>query len=184
MGVNTPYLKFDDKQIMMMLDNLSGPELKKAGLSALRAGGNILKKRTDENFKRTGIKMDLQRKEKITRKSGKEVTKIRRIATVKVIKKDMIVKVHIMSDFRVKFFEKGTKKRFTKGYRYRNEKHAYWKGKRKYYRKEGRGRYTGSIEPEWFFRDAQMQTERRIFDNIDKELSKAIVKIANKKNRR
>ena len=181
MGGNSLYMKVDDRQVIMMFNRLTGPEAKKAELIALRNSGNILKKKTDENFKSTGINMELRRKEQITKKNGKTVNKIRRIATVKVIKKDMIVKVHIMSDFRVKFFEKGTKKRHTKGYRYRNEEHVYRKGRRKYYKKDGKGRNTGSIKPRWFFRDAQSQTERKIFDNMDKELSKAIVKIANKK---
>lgn len=182
MSVNTPNVKFDDREVMMMFKRLTGPELKKAELAALRSSANILKKRTDLNFKDTKIGLSIRRKEKITRKNGKKINRIRRIATVKVLKKESAAIVHIMSDYRVKWFEKGTKERRTKGYRYRIASNIYRKGNRRYYKKEGAARRTGSIDPRWFFRDAQNQTERQIFDNLDKEISKAIIKIANKKS--
>lgn len=143
----------------------------------------ILKKKTDENFQNTSVgkNMAIYRKTTVTKKSGKKVNKIRRIATVKVLKKDMIVKVHILSDYRVKWFETGTKRRHTEGYMYRNKKFEYFKGLRKYYKRKGRGRDTGSIKPEWFFRDAQRQTERPIFDNMEKLVTRAIIRIARKK---
>lgn len=181
------FFSVDSRQILAMFDSLEGPELKKAELMALRSSANILKKKTDENFKKTGVNLTLRRKETVTRKSGKKVNKIRRIATVRVKKKDMLALVHILSDFRVHWFETGTNERRTQGYSYRTERNKVKRGVGRwgfFYQRKGRGRSTGAIEPHWFFREAQNQTERQIFDNIKNELSKAIIKIANKKNRR
>lgn len=179
--------KVDSREVMAMFNKLEGLELKKAELLALRNSANILKRKTDDNFRKTGINLALRRKDTVTRKSGKQKTKIRRIATVKVVRKDMIAKVHILSDYRVKWFETGTNERHTQGYSYRTEKN---KVRRRvgrwgfFYQRKGRGRSTGAIKPHWFFRLAQSQTERQIFDNMENELSRAIIKIANKKNRR
>ena len=177
----------DSRQILAMFDRLEGPELKKAELMTLRSSANILKKKTDQNFKQIGINLTLRRRETITRKNGKKVTKIRRIATVRVKNKDIQALVHILSDFRVHWFETGTNERHTKGYSYRTENNKIRRRVGRwgfFYQRKGRGRSTGSIEPHWFFREAQYQTERQIFDNIKNELSKAIIKIANNKNRR
>lgn len=177
-------MTLDDKEVIAMLDRLNGPEVKKAAIEALRKGGNVLKKQTDANFKATGIRMKTRNKVTIKKKDGKKKTKIRRIATVKVIKKDLMVKVHIMSDYRVKWFEKGTTERHTKGYSYRNNSNKVRKKVGRWgfvYNRKGKGRRTGRIGAKWFFRDAQSQTESKIFNDINKYLSSAIVKIANKK---
>lgn len=180
-------LQVDGKQVFDMLDSLSGPDLKKAQLMALRNSANILRRQTDQNFKKTGIGMDLRRKQTIKRKDGKEVTKIRRIATVKVVRKDMIAKVHILSDYRVKWFEMGTKVRHTKGYKYRTDENKRYKKVGRWgfvFERTGKGRRTGHINSYGFFKQAQEQTERKIFENIKRETTKAIQKIANKKGRK
>lgn len=168
---------FDARQVVKMLDRLNGVEMKNAAVSALRKGANILAKKTTSNF-RSKIKINAKRTEIIKRGNGKNIKKIRRIATVKVDKKKLAAKVHIMSDFRLKFFEMGTKERRTKGYRITG---AYYKGRRKYLRRKGKGRRTGRIKPGWYFRSAMNETEHAVFASIESNLSKAILRIANKK---
>lgn len=155
-------VEFDDKQVLMMLNNLTGKEIKKAAVSTLRKAGNILARKTVQNFKATGIGLATVRKETIKKRNGKTKLVTRRIASVRVDRKKLSAKVHIMDDYRVKWFEKGTRER-------------------KWIRPPFKE--SGKIEPQWFFRDAQNQTESKIFSTIDKELSKQIIKIANKKTK-
>ena len=61
-------IQADGKEILDMLDRLSGPEMKKVELMALRSSANILKKKTDENFLKTGLNIPMYKKETITRK--------------------------------------------------------------------------------------------------------------------
>ena len=163
----------------MKLKELAGPEVKKAAVSALRKSANILAKETDKQF-RGHINIGKARVDTITRKNGKSVRKIRRISTVKVSRQDLSAKVHILSDFRIKFFEMGTRERRTKGYKIVG---SYRKGKRKYLIREGKGRRTGRISAGWYFLKAQQLTERQVFDSIETNLSQAIEKIWNKKNK-
>lgn len=182
MSVNTPNVKFDDREVMMMFKRLTGPELKKAELAALRSSANILKKRTDLNFKDTKIGLSIKRRTVrfVSKKTGKERKKILRIATVRISSKKMEAKVHIMSDYRVKWFEMGTVERYTHT---RRATVIDGRGDKRVLKfKTIRSKYVGKVKARWFFRDAQNQTERQIFDNLDKEISKAIIKIANKKS--
>ena len=81
-----------------------------------------------------------------------------------------------MADPIVRFFEKGTKERQTKGRRIIGSVQA---GKRKYLVREGKGHATGRIRPEWFFRDAQRQTAQQVRQKIDEEMRKAISRMKN-----
>lgn len=170
----------DDTQVKIMFDALTSEEMKKVGLSALRKGAVILQKETERRFK-SKINID-NRKVTVTKSNGKTKEKIRRIAALKVLKKEMAVKVHIMSDFRLKFFEQGTKTRETKG-RKNLGSFQLRKGGRKYTIRTGKGRRTGSIKAGWFFKDAKASKEKEIFDSLDSTLSKEIIRISKKKTR-
>lgn len=171
-------VKFDARQFDAMVRALTGPEVKRAIISTLRVGGNILKKETEKQFQANvninGIKT------KSTNKKGKEITRWKRLATVKVDKKESSVKVHIMADFRAKFFEMGTKKRTTKGHKIVG-KYRLSLGGRFYRKRKGKGANRGVIKPGRYFQTAQRLTERQIFDRIDKDMSKAIIRISKKK---
>lgn len=172
----------DDKAVMMALKELDGPETKKAALATLRKGANILKRKTDELGEKA-VHISRYRKETITTRKGQKRTKIRRISTVKVSRRALQAIVHIMSDYRVKWFETGTEERRTKGYGYRNESQRYRKGNRFFFRRKGKGRPTGKIGPTWFFRKAQSLTENQVFNYVKSNLSKEILRIWNKKNK-
>jgi hypothetical protein len=170
-------------EVDAMFERLSGKERKKAQINALRSSARILQKQTEENFKHLVTKSNTgsgrlgSRTETYRTKKSKEVKKKYRIASVKVIKGDTpSVKVHIMSDFRAKFFELGTKDRKTRGHKVTG-----YGGKRSWYKtRTGKGGARGKITAGYYFRRAQEQTERKIFDNMDEEMRKAITKIAKK----
>lgn len=169
---------FDSRQFDTMVKNLTGPEMKKAILGTLRSGANILKKETEKQFHER-VNLD-GLKVKYTNKKGREVTKWKRLATVKVDRKELSAKVHIMSDFRTKFFEMGTAERMTKGHKVT----GYYRlrpGGRLYRKRSGKGGDRGRIGAGWHFRKAQRLTERKIFESIDGQLSRKIINISKKK---
>ena len=82
-------------------------------------------------------------------KLGKPITQGVKLTTEKAYNE---VKVHIMGDFRLKFFEKGTKERLTK-----------------------KGASRGSIKPLYFFRTARQnesEIDSAIFRSLDEQLNK------------
>lgn len=78
---------------------------------------------------------------------------------MKVDKEATEAKVHIMGDFRLKFFELGTTTRQL--------------------RKNGANR--GRMKAAHFFKTAKDKTEHAIFDNINQMVEESITRIANKK---
>lgn len=80
---------------------------------------------------------------------------------VRISKKDPSdVKVHIMGEFRLRFFEIGVTGR-------------YWK---KVNKKKGGHKYTGPITATHFFETAQRQVSQRIFNSMDNNIANAINK--------
>lgn len=69
------------------------------------------------------------------------------------------VKVHILGDFRLKFFEKGTTNRTLK--------------------KNGANR--GAMRAHYFFKTAKDNKEKEIFSSLDNLISTSINRVANKK---
>jgi hypothetical protein len=172
--MNSPYVGFDSHQFDAMVRGLTGSEMKKVFIGALRASGNILKKETDKQFKSKIAIGDTRVKRK--NKNGKEITKWRRLATVKIDKRTPEAKVHIMSDFRAKFFELGTNIRRTKGHKIT----GYYRlrpGGRRYRSRSGKGGNRGRIIAGHFFLKAQQKTERMIFDNTEVVITKYVMKV-------
>lgn len=86
-------------------------------------------------------------------------------------------KVHIMGDFRLKFFEMGTRVRRTTG-----NNTASVRG-RNPIRRQRVASNRGSINAVHFFRTAKANKEREIFDNMDNLISQSIQRIANRNRR-
>lgn len=172
--MNSSYASFDSHQFNAIVRGLTGPEMKKVFIGALRTSGNILKKETDKQFKSKIAIGDTRVKRK--NKNGKEITKWRRLATVKIDKRTPEAKVHIMGDFRAKFFELGTNMRRTKGHKIT----GYYRlrpGGRQYRRRSGKGGNRGRIIAGHFFLKAQQITERKIFDNTEVVITKYVMKV-------
>lgn len=171
-------VQFDSSQFDAMVKGLTGVEIKKAITRTLTKGAKILQEKTERQF-RSSVNINGIKTKRVNKK-GKETTKWKRLATIKIDKKEPSVKVHIMADYRAKFFEMGTKKRTTKGHKivggYRLSI-----GGRLYRKRKGKGANRGIIDAGHYFRTAQQLTERGIFDAMDRDLSKAIVAISKKK---
>lgn len=174
----------DDKVVVEALRSLNGKEMKSAARSAVRKSANILKKETDRLFANNTklTKRDIM----VTTRKGKVIRKAPGKAMVKIyqdkVTKTPSAKVHILQDYMMKWFEMGTKERRTKGRKiigeYRKREGGRW-----YRWRMGKGRRTGKIEPRRLFRKAQSLTERQVFNSIETNLSQAIKKIWNKKNK-
>jgi hypothetical protein len=92
----------------------------------------------------------------------------------KIAKNAKESKVHIMGDFRLKFFELGTKDRRTKGYRVVGK---HWVGGRIYKERKGSGGFRGRIEASKFFAKGKEMSERQVFASMDQIFSKHVEKI-------
>jgi hypothetical protein len=92
----------------------------------------------------------------------------------KVAKNAKEAKVHIMGDFRLKFFELGTKDRTTKGHRVTGK---YWKGARVYKIRAGKGGFRGRIDASKFFVKGKEMSERQVFGSMDQIFSKHVTRI-------
>lgn len=178
--MNNASVTVDSTQVQRLLSALSGKETKQAIVITLRNSARILQKETESQFKRnvnlTGLKVKYKDK-----KRNVDRTKLKRVATIRIYQKQMkeiYAKVHIMADFRAKFFEMGTRFRRTKGHKLTGNYYTLREGGRKYRERTGKGGYRGRIQAGHFFRKAQELTERMIFDNMDKEMSAAIQRIA------
>ncbi len=147
----------DSSKVLAMFNEFSGKERKQTLKNALRKAANILRKETINTLKST-VK-NVYSKNKWNGKTLSSGIKI-------VINKNCEeAKVHILSDFRLKFFELGTKIRSTK------------KRKKKPLKIEAN---RGQIIASHFFKNAKQKSENEVFNSIDEVLSDAVNKI-NKK---
>lgn len=156
--MNNVQFEVDIDQVMKMFSEFDAKQRKKVYRSAVSKGLNIVKKQTISNLQSVINPQKINEKDKWGNsfKSG-IVTKVYRSAKSGVI--------HIMKNFKMKFFELGTDVRYAKT----------WNG-----RKLKKTRYTGSIKAHGFFTKAKQQTESTVFSSIEKLLVDAINKINNK----
>lgn len=129
---------------------------KKTFRTVLRKSSNILRKQAISNLKAHVQNID---------KKDKWGNTLRKGIKVKYAKNLSYAKVHIMGNFKLKFFEMGTNVRYNK--KYRNKTLL-------------KRRYTGSITPTRFFTTAKKQTEQQVFNSIKNNLEDTIRKINNK----
>lgn len=172
----TPFdIQVNDRDVQVFLSGVGSGKARNLFLSSVRKGLSVLARQTTANFKANRRKGWKQRRVKVWNRKGEEKEKILHVAKTTTNRKEETVKVHIMSDYRVKWLEMGTKERRTKG---RKIVGSYYKGKRKYLIRQGKGRRTGKVQPEWFFLKAQRQTKDQVEQKINQEMTKAIRKAA------
>jgi hypothetical protein len=148
----------DTSQVLNLFAEFDKKMRKQTFRTVLRKGATILQKQTISNLK--GIVKN------IDRINTKYNSSLRKGVKYSIGKDNQSAKVHIMNDFRLKFFELGTQERYNK------------KIKGKPLKKE---RYVGKIRPYYFFKTAKEQTETQIFSSMEKMLIETIEKINNKK---
>lgn len=154
--------KIDSRQVDDVLKALSDDELKRKILfDAIKKGAKTLQQNTQALFRQSMGESAIHYSKYIRKPFEDGVT-------VKGDKAYIEASVSIMNDFRMKFFEKGTKQRTTKG-----RKITGYTEKHKIIR-EGKGHSTGAIKPLYFFRRArQNETVRYAIEkSIDNALNK------------
>ena len=129
-------IEVDAREVNEALAGLRNSNIKSAYRAAIKRALNKVKKETVKNLRLKHKSKDMSKGVKVTvKKSGDEG------------------KVHIMGDYRLKWFEKGTKKRKTK-----------------------KGYNRGKIEEERFFDKARTAKESEVFDGLESDIKKEILK--------
>ncbi len=152
-------IKVDDKQVIQALASLSFKQMNKAYKNGMKKSLDPILKQTKINLRKSGIKN--VNKPYVSRKTGKTYPSMLQGVKTSVYvgnTEDSYGKVHIMSEFRLKWFEKGTQ-----------------------LRKTSRGWNRGSIQPKWFFRDAVNQRGNEAIKTLDDNIRESILKVWNKK---
>jgi hypothetical protein len=155
--MNNNGVEIDINKVLSMFSELTSKERKKTFKLSLRKSANILRKQVVTNLK--SIVKDVNTKNRWNQKTLQSGVRL------SVERDAQSVKVHILGDFRLKFFELGTKDRYNK------------KKKKVKLKKE---RYTGSNKAKYFFKDAKTQTEQQVFSSLEQSFTDIIKKINDK----
>lgn len=152
-------IRVDDREVIKALANLSWKQMNKAYKEGMKKSLDPILKQTKANLKSSGIRN--VNKPYISRKTGKKYKSMMQGVKSSVYignTEDSFGKVHIMKEFRLKWYEKGTTLRKTR-----------------------KGYDRGSIAPKWFFRTAVSQKSREAIDNLDENIRESIMKAWNRK---
>lgn len=147
------------QQVDELLTKLSTERRSQILFSALKKGGKALQQET-----KVQLRQSVSKTHSPNRWNGKTLEDGIRVKANTVYQEVM---VHILGDFRLKFFEKGTKDRYTKIHKNKLSTSQYIN----YLKKGGKGGYRGKINACHFFRRAR-QNEEIIQDAVFKELDK------------
>lgn len=156
--MNNGDIRVDDKEVIKALSNLSFRQMNKAYRNGMKKSLDPILKQTKLNLRKSGIR---NVNKPYTGKGGKKYMSMLQGVKSSVYignTEDSFGKVHIMKEFRLKWFEMGTAQRRTR-----------------------KGYNRGNITPRWFFRDAVNQKSKEATDNLDKNISDSIMKAFNKK---
>lgn len=153
---NNKFCQIDISEVKNLFNKFSEDKRKDAMFKALKKGGEKLVEETKRNLSQKLPNADRGKRFGKPMSSGVKLKKD---------KYDNEVLVHILGDFRLKFFELGTDDRYTK------KKVAYQKnGKTKFRKESNKNGYRGKIEkPLKFFEDAY-KNQNEIINVIDENL--------------
>ena len=148
----------DDKEIIKALSNLSFKQMNKAYRNGMKKSLDPILKQTKRNLRNSGIRN--VNKPYIGKNGKKYISMLQGVKTSVYIgdTEDSYGKVHIMKEFRLKWFEKGTQLRKTR-----------------------KGYNRGSIKPKWFFATAVRQKQNEAVNNLDENIRNSIIQAWNKK---
>ena len=147
-------IKKDD--ILKLFNEFDEKLRKRTFRTALRKSASILRNQAIKNLKAKVSNID---------RRDRWGNTLRRGIVIKIFKNLMGATVHILGNFKLKFFELGTKERFAK------------KLGRKRLKKP---RYTGRIDATHFFENAKDQTQIQVFGSLDDVISQSVKKINDK----
>ena len=148
----------DDKEVINALSNLSFKQMNKAYRNGMKKSLDPILKQTKQNLRNSGIRN--VNKPYIGKNGKKYISMLQGVKTSVYIgdTEDSYGKVHIMKEFRLKWFEKGTQLRKTR-----------------------KGYNRGSIKPKWFFATAVRQKQNEAVNNLDENIRNSIIQAWNKK---
>ena len=148
----------DDKEIIKALSNLSFKQMNKAYRNGMKKSLDPILKQTKQNLRNSGIRN--VNKPYIGKNGKKYISMLQGVKTSVYIgdTEDSWGKVHIMKEFRLKWFEKGTQLRKTR-----------------------KGYNRGDIKPKWFFATAVRQRQNEAINNLDENIRNSIIQAWNKK---
>jgi len=148
----------DDKEVIKALSNLSFKQMNKAYRNGMKKSLDPILKQTKRNLRNSGIRN--VNKPYIGKNGKKYISMLQGVKTSVYIgdTEDSYGKVHIMKEFRLKWFEKGTSIRKTR-----------------------KGYNRGSIKPKWFFATAVRQRQNEAINNLDENIRNSIIQAWNKK---
>ncbi len=151
-------INVDDKEVIQALSRLSFKQMNKAYREGMKKALDPILKQTKINLRKSGIKN--VNKPYIGKNGKKYPSMIQGVKTSVYIgdTEDSYGKVHIMKEFRLKWFEKGTS-----------------------IRKTSKGWNRGSIKPKWFFASAVSQRSKEAVSNLDENIRNSIIKAFNNK---
>ena len=151
-------VKVDDREVIKALSRLSFKQMNKAYKEGMKKALDPILKQTKINLRKSGIKN--VNKPYIGKNGKKYPSMIQGVKTSVYIgdTEDSYGKVHIMKEFRLKWFEKGTS-----------------------IRKTSKGWNRGSIKPKWFFASAVSQRSKEAVSNLDENIRNSIIKAFNNK---
>ena len=151
-------IKVDDREVIKALSRLSFKQMNKAYKEGMKKALDPILKQTKINLRNSGIRN--VNKPYIGKNGKKYPSMIQGVKTSVYIgdTEDSYGKVHIMKEFRLKFFEKGTSIRKTR-----------------------KGYNRGSIKPKWFFANAVNQMSKQAAESLDENIRNSIIKAFNNK---
>lgn len=151
-------INVDDKEVIQALSRLSFKQMNKAYKEGMKKALDPILKQTKINLRKSGIKN--VNKPYIGKNGKKYPSMIQGVKTSVYMgnTEDSYGKVHIMKEFRLKWFEKGTS-----------------------IRKTSKGWNRGSIKPKWFFASAVSQRSKEAVSNLDENIRNSIIKAFNNK---
>lgn len=156
-------ISVDAEQVLLMFAEMDSKRQKKAHRTALKKGTNILVKEARKQLKRS-VK-------KSTSKNwwnGKTLASGIKSSINREVTEG---KVHIMGDFRLKFFEMGTRNRKTSG-----ANRAFVRGSEPRWRQH-KPSQRGRISAKKFFFTARSNKEKEISDNMNNIIMDSIKKV-------
>lgn len=141
--------KVYSSQVDQLLNQLAPETIQDIIFKALKEGGNTLKANTILNLRRPTLNKGVR---------------------VKPNKAFNEVQVNIMGDYRLKWFEKGTKDRFTKGHKITGYADF------RYLKRTGKGGYRGKMVAEHFFQAAR-NDEESVYNAMMASITESLNKI-------
>ena len=159
------FVQIQSNEVDNVLDKLDDEDLMKEALfKALKSGGHVLQDETKKYFRNA-------MGESATHYSKYIKSAFEDGIVMKGDKAYCEVRVSIMKDFRMKFFEKGTVDRYTQNY-----SHSDYKRKR-VNENTGKSNYRGKITDKHFFKDARANSGELVNNAIQQSLNNTIEKV-------